>query len=56
LKGGELPIEIPRDSHNTFEPQLIPKHQNRLAGFDDKILSLYARSMTMRKIRNQFDE
>ena len=44
LKGefGELPIEIPRDRHGTFEPQLIPKHQTRWTGFDDKILSLWA--------------
>ena len=44
LKGefGELPIEIPRDRHGTFEPQFIPKHQTRWTGFDDKILSLYA--------------
>ena len=42
LKGefGELPIEVPRDRHGTFEPQLIPKHQTRWSGFDDKILSL----------------
>jgi hypothetical protein len=39
LKGefGELPIKIPRDRHGTFEPQLIPKHQTRWTGFDDKI-------------------
>ena len=45
LKGefGELPIDIPRDRHGTFEPQLVPKHQTRWTGFDDKILSLYAR-------------
>ena len=43
LKGefGELPIEIPRDRHGSFEPQIIPKHQTRWAGFDEKILSLY---------------
>ena len=53
LKGefGELPIEIPRDRHGTFEPQLIAKHQTRWAGFDDKILSLYARGMTVREIQ-----
>ena len=41
LKGefGELPIEIPRDRHGTFEPQLIPKHQTRWTGFDEKVLS-----------------
>lgn len=51
LKGdfGELPIEIPRDRQGSFEPQLIPKHQTRWSGFDDKILSLYARGMTGRE-------
>jgi len=46
LKGefGELLIEIPRDRS---EPQIISKHQTRWTGFDDKILSLYARGMTM---------
>jgi putative transposase len=38
---GELPIEIPRDREGRFEPQLIPKHQTRWTGFDDKIISLY---------------
>ena len=58
LKGefGELPIEIPRDRHGTFEPQLIPKHQTRWAGFDDKILSLYARGMTVREIQSHLEE
>ncbi len=53
LKGdfGELPIEVPRDRHGSFEPQLIPKHQTRWAGFDDKIISLYARGMTVREIQ-----
>ena len=58
LKGefGELPIEIPRDRQGTFEPQLIPKHQTRWAGFDDKILSLYARGMTVREIQSHLEE
>ena len=58
LKGefGELPIEIPRDRHGTFEPQLIPKHQTRWAGFDEKILSLYARGMTVREIQAHLEE
>ena len=53
LKGdfGELPIEVPRDRMGTFEPQLIGKHQTRWTGFDDKILSLYARGMTVREIQ-----
>lgn len=53
---GELPIEIPRDRHGTFEPQLIPKHQTRWTGFDDKILSLYARGMTVREIQSHLEE
>ena len=58
LKGefGELPIEVPRDRHGTFEPQLIPKHQTRWAGFDEKILSLYARGMTVREIQAHREE
>jgi len=39
----ELPIEVPRDRHGSFEPKLVTKHQPRWAGFDDKIISLYAR-------------
>lgn len=58
LKGefGELPIEIPRDRHGSFEPQIIPKHQTRWTGFDDKILSLYARGMTVREIQSHLEE
>src|SRR5688572_9681973 len=58
LKGefGELPIEIPRDRHGSFEPKLIPKHQTRWSGFDDKILSLYARGMTVREIQAHLEE
>ncbi len=58
LKGefGELPIEIPRDRHGSFEPQIIPKHQTRWDGFDDKILSLYARGMTVREIQSHLEE
>ncbi len=58
LKGdfGELPIEIPRDRHGSFEPQLIPKHQTRWTGFDDKVISLYARGMTVREIQGHLEE
>ena len=58
LKGefGELPIKIPRDRLASFEPQLVPKHQTRWAGFDDKILSLYARGMTVREIKAHLEE
>ena len=58
LKGefGELPIDVPRDRQGSFEPQLIPKHQTRWAGFDDKILSLYARGMMVREIQAHLEE
>ena len=58
LKGefGELPIEIPRDRLADFEPQLVPKHQTRWIGFDDKILSLYARGMTTREIQGHLED
>ncbi len=58
LKGdfGELPIEIPRDRNATFEPQIVPKGQTRFEGFDDKILSLYARGLSTRDIRRHLQE
>ena len=45
LKGGfgHLPLEVPRDRNASFEPQIVAKGQTRFEGFDDKILSLYAR-------------
>ena len=48
---GPLAIDVPRDREGTFEPQLIPKHERRFSGFDDKILALYARGMTVREIQ-----
>jgi len=58
LKGdfGELPIEIPRDRHGRFEPQIIAKHQSRWTGFDGKIISLYARGLTVREIQSHLEE
>ena len=58
LKGdfGALPLEIPRDRDGSFEPQLVAKHQTRWSGFDDKILSLYARGMTVREIQSHLEE
>jgi putative transposase len=58
LKGdfGELPIDVPRDRAGTFEPQIITKHQTRWSGFDDKIVSLYARGMTVREIQSHLQE
>jgi putative transposase len=53
---GELEVEIPRDRAGDYEPHLVPKHQTRIAGFDDKILALYARGMTVRDIQSQIQE
>ena len=53
---GELEIEVPRDRVSTFEPQILPKHQTRFAGFDDKIISMYARGMTTREIEGHLKE
>lgn len=46
-----LRIDVPRDRTGTFEPQLIPKHERRFAGFDERIVSMYARGMTVREIQ-----
>jgi putative transposase len=58
LKGdfGELPLLIPRDRQASFEPQLIAKQQTRWTGFDDKIISLYARGLTVREIQAHLEE
>src|SRR5262245_5458269 len=48
---GALAIDVPRDREGTFEPRLIRKHERRFTGFDDKILALYARGMTVREIQ-----
>ena len=48
---GPLRIEVPRDRAGSFEPLLIPKHERRFTGFDDKIIAMYARGMTMREMQ-----
>jgi transposase-like protein len=48
---GPVPIEVPRDREGTFEPQIIPKHERRFTGFDDKVIALYARGLTVREIQ-----
>lgn len=53
---GPMQIQVPRDREGTFEPQLIPKHQRQFAGFDDKILSMYARGMSVRDIQAHLEE
>ena len=47
---GKLPIDVPRDRQGSFDPQLIAKYQRRFPGFDDKIISMYARGMSTREI------
>jgi len=48
---GPVRVEVPRDREGSFEPLLIPKHERRFTGFDDKIIAMYARGMTVREIR-----
>jgi putative transposase len=55
-KRGQVQIDVPRDRESSFEPQLIRKGQTRFDGFDDKIISMYARGMTCREIRAHLQE
>ena len=48
---GALRIDVPRDRQASFEPQIIGKHERRFTGFDDKIIAMYARGMTVREIQ-----
>jgi len=48
---GAVRIEVPRDRDGSFEPQIIPKHARRFTGFDEKIVAMYARGMTVREIQ-----
>jgi putative transposase len=53
---GDVPIDVPRDRNGTFEPQLVKKRQTHFTGFDDKILSMYARGMSQRDIQAHLSE
>lgn len=53
---GEFEIEVPRDRNGTFEPVLVPKRQRRIAGFDEKVLALYARGLSTRDIQAELEE
>ena len=53
---GAVRLEVPRDRSGTFEPQLIGKHERHFTGFDDKIIALYARGMTVREIQGYLSE
>jgi putative transposase len=58
LKGdfGQVQIDVPRDRDGSFEPKIVAKHQRRFTGFDDKILSMYARGMSTREIQGHLEE
>jgi putative transposase len=53
---GEIDLAVPRDRNGTFEPVLVPKGERRLEGFDDRIISLYARGLTIREIQGHLSE
>ena len=53
---GEISIEVPRDRNGEFEPIIVKKEQRRFDGFDDKIISMYARGMTVRDIQGHLEE
>jgi putative transposase len=53
---GSVEIEVPRDRNGSFEPQIVAKGETRLDGFDDKIISLYARGLTVREIQGHLRE
>lgn len=58
LKGdfGQMDLSVPRDRNSTFDPVIIPKGESRFKGFDDKIISMYAKGMTTRDIRSHLEE
>jgi putative transposase len=53
---GPVDIEVPRDRQGTFEPQIVGRHERHFDGFDDKIISMYARGMSVRDIRAHLQE
>jgi putative transposase len=53
---GPVDIEVPRDRDGSFEPLIIPKHERRFTGFDQKIIAMYARGMTVREIQGYLAE
>ena len=55
-ESGAMDLEVPRDRQGSFEPRLVEKYARRLPGFDDKVVSMYARGMTTREIRGHVEE
>ena len=55
-EGRKVTIDVPRDREGDFEPAIVPKGVRQFKGFDDKVISLYARGMTMREIQEHLEE
>lgn len=55
-EGHQIRVEVPRDREGAYEPKLIPKGVRRFSGFDDKVISLYSRGMTMSEIQGHLEE
>lgn len=53
---GPVELDVPRDRAGTFTPQVVPKHQRRVEGFDEAILSLYAKGLTAGEIQAHLAE
>jgi putative transposase len=53
---GSVPLQVPRDRAGEFEPKIVPKHARRIAGFDEAIVSLYAKGLTTGEIRAHLAE
>jgi putative transposase len=53
---GSVRIEVPRDRNGEFEPRIVPKHARRVEGFDESIISLYAKGLTTGEIRKHLSE
>jgi putative transposase len=53
---GEVTVSVPRDREGSFEPVLVKKHQRRLAGFDEQVIALYARGLSMKEIQGYLKE
>jgi putative transposase len=53
---GAIEIAVPRDRNSSFEPQIVPKGQTRFEGFDERIISLYARGLSVREIQGHLQE
>ena len=55
-EAGAIDLDVPRDRNGEFEPRIVPKGTTRLAGFNDRIISLYARGMTVRDVQAHLEE